>query len=99
MVKHERYNEKVDVFSLGCLMHELFSRELRSAALLSKGPDAQLLQNYALRVRAACCCCRLTRLLDRPRPGCSAQLWCCSWRACIAACMLAHGSLPMHATG
>ena len=50
VTKHEAYCEKVDVFSLGCLMHELFARELRSAALLCKSPDARLLPDYALQV-------------------------------------------------
>ena len=51
VTKCEDYNEKVDVFSLGCLMYELFARELRSAALLAQVPDGELLRQYALQVR------------------------------------------------
>lgn len=52
MVQHNQYSEKVDVFSLGCLMYELFSRQLCSAALLAKsGGDATTLKRHALQVR------------------------------------------------
>ena len=52
MVQHSQYSEKVDIFSLGCLMYELFSRQLCSAALLAKtGGDAAVLKRHALQVR------------------------------------------------
>jgi hypothetical protein len=76
VTKYERYNEKVDVFSLGCLMYELFARELRSAALLAQTPDGELIRQYALRVH---CCCRAHLVTVGPLPAC--MLCCCFSRA------------------
>ena len=53
MVQHGDYTEKVDIFSLGCLMYELFSRQLCAANLLARsGGDGGVLKQHAMRVRA-----------------------------------------------
>lgn len=66
VTRHEPYDEKVDVFGLGCLLYELFARELRSAALLSQHADStgDAARNYAHKVR-----CRHTDVLRFYRLG------------------------------
>ena len=53
MVQHSHYSEKVDIFSLGCLIYELFSRQLCASTLLAKsGGDERVLKRHALQVHA-----------------------------------------------
>lgn len=50
MISHQPYDERTDVFALGCLIYELFARQLRSVALFTHGTDPSLLTGFALKV-------------------------------------------------
>ncbi|DBB04448.1 TPA: hypothetical protein ACH3X1_012928 [Trebouxia sp. C0004] len=47
--KERKYNEKVDVFSFGCVIYELLSRQLTSAVVSQSG-DANMAEMYANKV-------------------------------------------------
>jgi serine/threonine protein kinase len=61
MVTHQPYDDRTDVFALGCIIYELFSRELRSASLFVHSSNPNLLSDFALKV------CAHLNLMGTPR--------------------------------
>jgi hypothetical protein len=53
MLLNKNYDTATDVFGLGVLMYELFSRYLRSVIVCTNRDDPKLLQNYAYKVGTA----------------------------------------------
>ena len=51
---HQSYDEKCDIFALGCLMYDLYTRQLRHVNLFANIPlganDADVLGLYAIKV-------------------------------------------------
>ena len=51
---HQSYDEKCDIFALGCLMYDLYTRQLRHLNLFANIPlgesDADVLGLYAIKV-------------------------------------------------
>ncbi|CAL5224496.1 g7192 [Coccomyxa viridis] len=54
VTKHESYDEKCDVFAMGCLMYDLYTRQLRHVSLFQNASmctvDAHVLGQYAVKV-------------------------------------------------
>ena len=54
MTKHESYDEKCDMFAMGCLMYDLYARQLRHVSLFQNAGtctvDAHVLGQYAVKV-------------------------------------------------
>ncbi|KAK9828455.1 hypothetical protein WJX72_000073 [[Myrmecia] bisecta] len=46
----QEYNQQIDIFSLGCIMYELFLRDLRMVHVCRHIADTQMLKNYATEV-------------------------------------------------
>ena len=55
VTKHETYDEKCDIFALGCLMYDLFTRQLRHISLFRNvstyAGDAHVLGQHAVKVQ------------------------------------------------
>ena len=51
---HQSYDEKCDIFALGCLMYDLYTRQLRHVNLFANIPlgagDTDVLGLYAIKV-------------------------------------------------
>ena len=56
VTKHAGYTEKCDIFALGCLLYDLYTRQLRYVALFNHSAHANVLGQYAVRVRSHFMC-------------------------------------------
>ena len=50
VTRHEPYDERCDIFALGCLLYDLWTRQLRYVALFEHAAHANVLGQYAARV-------------------------------------------------
>ena len=51
VTRHESFDERCDIFALGCLLYDLWTRQLRYVALFEHAAHANVLGQYAARVR------------------------------------------------
>ena len=50
VTRRESYDESCDIFALGCLLYDLWTRQLRFVALFEHAAHANVLGQYAARV-------------------------------------------------
>ena len=50
VTRREPYDESCDIFALGCLLYDLWTRQLRYVALFEHAAHANVLGQYAARV-------------------------------------------------